>query len=160
MSDILLVGIIWDDHINYKKYSTVLEMPYCSFKCDKENGSQICQNWALSKSKPVRYKIDRIIETYLKDDITEAIVFQGLEPFDTFDELLQFVKEFRKVCNDDIVIYTGYNRNEIEDKIEELKQYQNIIIKFGRYLPNQKSHIDEVLKVSLASDNQYAEKIS
>ena len=41
-----------------------------------------------------------------------------------------------------------------------LKKYSNIIIKFGRFIPNQKPHYDPVLGVELASDNQYGEKIS
>jgi len=32
----------------------------------------------------------------------------------------------------------------------------NIIIKFGRFIPDQKSHMDETLGVELASPNQYA----
>ena len=35
-----------------------------------------------------------------------------------------------------------------------------IIIKYGRFIPNQQKHYDEILGVYLASDNQYAEKIS
>lgn len=41
-----------------------------------------------------------------------------------------------------------------------LKKYKNIIVKFGRYIPNQKKHFDPVLGVELASDNQHAEKLS
>ena len=63
-------------------------------------------------------------------------------------------------CSDDIVIYTGYNFDEIRYQVLTLKQFENIIIKFGRYLPDQDSHFDEVLGVSLASNNQYGEKIS
>ena len=44
--------------------------------------------------------------------------------------------------------------------INNLKQFPNIIIKFGRFIPNQQSHYDEVLGINLASDNQYAKKIS
>ena len=62
--------------------------------------------------------------------------------------------------NDDIIIYTGYDKNEIEDQIMILKKYKNIIVKFGRYVPGQQAHFDKVLGVELASDNQYAEKIS
>ena len=65
-----------------------------------------------------------------------------------------------KKCIDDIVIYTGYNLNEIEDKVNILKNYKNIIIKFGRFIPNNKIHYDEILGVYLASDNQYALKIN
>ena len=60
---------------------------------------------------------------------------------------------------DDVVIYTGYKEEEILDKINVLKSYEPIIIKFGRYVPNQKSHYDDVLGVNLASDNQYAKII-
>ena len=49
------------------------------------------------------------------------------------------------------IIYTGYcpNPNEIPKEIGLLKQYKNIIIKFGRYIPNAKSKYDEVLGVEL-----------
>ena len=37
-----------------------------------------------------------------------------------------------------------------------LSKFANVIIKFGRFIPNQKPHFDEVLGVELASPNQYA----
>ena len=49
---------------------------------------------------------------------------------------------------------------EIKDKIEWLRLYQPIIVKYGRYIPNQASHYDSILGVKLASPNQYAEVIS
>ena len=81
-------------------------------------------------------------------------------PFLNF-KALSFVKYFReKGCNSDIVIYTGYYPNELQNEIEQLKQYPNIILKYGRYKPNTPSRFDEVLQITLASDNQYAERIS
>ena len=59
-----------------------------------------------------------------------------------------------------MAIYTGYYKNEIQDQIDVLKLYPNIIVKFGRYIPNQSPHYDKILGVELASNNQYAEKIS
>ena len=41
-----------------------------------------------------------------------------------------------------------------------LLQYPNIIIKYGRFIPDQKSHYDEILGVELASNNQYARNIT
>ena len=80
---------------------------------------------------------------------------------DTIEDLYNLISCVRnKGCNDDIVIYTGFCKNEIFNKIEQLKQFKNIIVKFGRFIPNQKSHYDSVLGVNLASDNQYAERIS
>jgi len=46
------------------------------------------------------------------------------------------------------------------DKLTLLSQYKNVIIKFGRFIPNQEPHYDEILGVNLASNNQYARRIS
>ena len=48
----------------------------------------------------------------------------------------------------------------IINKVCLLSNYKNIIIKYGRYITNQEKHYDEVLGVYLASENQYAERIS
>lgn len=80
---------------------------------------------------------------------------------DNFEDLYNLILCVRnKGCNDDIVIYTGFYKNEILNKIEQLKQFKNIIVKFGRFIPNQQPHYDEILGVNLASNNQYAERIS
>jgi len=155
-------GIIHEDFVNYKKASMTIAMPYCSFKCDKDCGYTVCQNSKLANDPTIDIAIDRIIEQYLHNPITHSIVFQGLEPFDSWDDLEQFIYRFRMsyACTDDIIIYTGYNENEIEDKVKILSCFTNIIIKFGRYMPNQEPHLDYVLGVKLASDNQYAVKIN
>lgn len=151
-----LKGIIFEDCINYKKISMILEFPYCAFKCGKE----YCQNSSLAQSPNIDVSIPSIIKRYLDNPITSAVTCQGLEPFDSYNDLLSFVKQFRQQCSDDIVIYTGYYKDEISDKIVELQQYPNIIIKFGRFLPNQTKHHDDILDVDLISNNQYAERIS
>lgn len=156
----LIKGIIDEDFINYKKPSMVIEFPYCSFKCDKECGKQVCQNGTLANSPNINVDRMGLINRYLKNDITKSIVMQGLEPFDSWDDLTTFIFLLRCYSDDDIVIYTGYNEDEITEKIEILKYFKNIIIKFGRYKPNQTPHYDDVLGVKLASDNQYAERIS
>ncbi len=155
----ILKGIIDSDTINYKKISMVLEFPYCTFKCDKECGMQVCQNSKLASASNMNVSIDYIIQLYLTNPLTEAIVMQGLEPFDSWYELKPFIHEFRKYSNDDIVIYTGYKEDESFSIVEELLKYKNIIIKFGRFIPNQTPHYDEILGVKLASNNQYAKKI-
>ena len=78
-----------------------------------------------------------------------------------FEEVKALIKKFRdNGCNDEFVIYTGYNKNEISSQIEALKQFKNIIVKFGRFVPGQEKHFDDVLGVYLASPNQRAERIS
>ena len=153
-------GLIDEDWVNYKKPSMFLLFSRCSFKCDKECGRQVCQNSALVNEKNIDVALDKIIDRYMTNPITKALVCGGLEPFDSYKDLFILIKAFREKTLDDIVIYTGYNKNEIEDSIEELKQFKNIVIKFGRFIPNQEKHYDEVLQVTLASPNQYGEKIS
>ena len=82
------------------------------------------------------------------------------QPFDSWEDLYNLIKELREYTEDDVVIYTGYNKDELLDKIKKLSQFKNIIIKYGRYIPNQTSHYDENLGVNLASYNQYSERIN
>lgn len=154
-------NIIDFDVVNYKKPSMFVIFPCCTFKCDKENGNQYCQNWSLTKQPNIDISAADLIKFYYNRDLVDAVVLGGLEPFDSWKDLYEFVFVFRNLIPDaDIVIYTGYNKDEIQDKLDMLKQFKNIIIKYGRYRPNQKPHRDELLGVDLASDNQYAEKIS
>ena len=157
-----VIGILWEDFVNYKVPCMTIQMPYCSFKCDKEYGCTICQNSELAHAELYDWKIETILSAYEKNHITRAICFQGLEPFDSFDDLFRFIGICRQsyFINDDIVIYTGYNKYEIENQLNQLKQFSNIIVKFGRYIPQQPSIYDETLGVELASPNQYAERIS
>lgn len=148
------------DFVNYKKISMFIIFPFCTFKCDKEFGVTLCQNWSLVKEPNLNISNEEIINRYMNNPITKSIVMGGLEPFESWDEVYSFIEDFRMVCDDDIVIYTGFNESEISDKIDKLKRFKNIIIKFGRYKPNQEKHYDDVLGVKLASDNQYAKKIS
>ena len=151
-----------EDFVNYKKCSMFIGAPSCTWKCCLEEGlsCNICQNNPLAIQPTVDFPDATIVSRYINNDLSEAIVFGGLEPMDDFDELLALISLFREKTDDDIVIYTGYYSNEISEKILKLKNFSNIIIKFGRYKPNNKPHRDELLGVDLASDNQYAEKIS
>lgn len=152
--------LIDEDFTNYKKPSMFIGFPKCNFKCEKECGLRVCQNGILATSPMMDVDLQSIVDRYIKNDITKAIVVGGLEPFDSFNDLLNLIIEVRNYVEDDIVVYTGYYKEEIIDMIEILKCFKNIVVKFGRYVPNQQPHYDEVLGVNLASDNQYAEKIS
>ena len=151
-----------EDIVNYKKTSMFIATCYCDFKCCNELNLDICicQNSPIATSKIINMSNERIVKRYVKNKLTHAIVFGGLQPFKQFDELLQLIKCFRQNTEDEIIIYTGYYENQLAQQIEQLKQFKNIIIKFGRYIPGQKVHLDKLLGVNLASDNQYAKKIS
>ena len=154
-------GLVDEDVVNYKKPAMFIAFPYCTFKCDKECGYSVCQNSSLvTNSEIIDIDEQKIVNRYIDNPITASIVISGLEPFDSYQDLFILIKAFREKTLDDIVIYTGYNKNEIENNIEKLKQFKNIFVKFGRFIPNQQKHYDEVLQVTLASPNQYGEKIS
>lgn len=157
-------GVVFEDFVNYKKPSMYIIFPNCNFKCDKECGRPVCQNSALAHEQIIEVDKEDLIEEYLSNPITEAIVLAGLEPFDSPLDLLPFIDSLRRQykCNDDIVIYTGYTEEELEhdNYYQNVISYNNIIIKFGRYKPNEEPHFDKVLGVQLASPNQYARKFN
>ena len=156
----VIKGVTVEDFSNYKKPSMFIAFPRCDFKCDRECEVQVCQNGALAKASDIDIDVNIIVKKYLDNPITKAVVCGGLEPFDSWSDLLLFIEKFREKSQDDIVIYTGYLKEEITNKINILKQFPNIVLKTGRYIPNEEKHYDEVLGVYLASNNQSAERIS
>lgn len=158
----ILKGITDEDFVNYKVPSMFISTAVCSFKCDAECGRPVCQNGELAKLDSILTDDDYLIRRYLNNPISKAIVFGGLEPFDQWDELFRFLQRLRMQygCVDQVVIYTGYTREEIDGELRFLMTMPNIIVKFGRFVPDQEPHFDPILGVNLASDNQYAEQIS
>lgn len=159
----LLVGGVRDeDFVNYKKPSMYLAFPNCTFKCEKECGKRVCQNNTLATSPAIETKIMTVINRYLSNPITKAVVCSGLDPIDSWANLKTFIAEFRRFSEDDIVIYTGYTEEEVNKMgvLQYLKRnHTNIIMKFGRFIPDSTERYDEVLGVVLASDNQYAKRV-
>lgn len=158
----IIKTIVDEDFVNYKKPSMFIAFPKCNWKCEKECGMRVCQNSALADYPSINVSARTVIERYLSNKLTSAIVIGGLEPMDSFDSLHWLIRVIRNAYrhNDDIVIYTGYYKDEILEKVEALTMFKNIIIKFGRFIPNNPGRFDEILGIHLASDNQYAEKIS
>lgn len=157
----IIKNLIDEDFSNYKKCSMFIGFPSCTFKCEKEaNCLGMCQNSSLAQSPNLAIDAEALVARYISNPLSRAVVLGGLEPFDSYTQLLQFIQCLRAQCDDDCVIYTGYTEAEISSLVDELKRYSNIIIKYGRYIPNQQSVFDEVLGITLASPNQYAERIS
>lgn len=169
-------GITDEDFVNYKVPSLFIATERCDMKCNIDCGRSVCQNARLRNTPSIDMPDYQIVERYKKNPITKAIVLGGLDPFDQFGELRLFIRAVRlSGITDDIVIYTGFNKDELmhvamptglpgevdyADWLGDIAQYPNIIVKFGRYIPDCEPHFDPVLGVKLASDNQYAERIS
>ena len=168
-------GVVFEDFVNYKEPSMYIAFNSCSFKCDKECGRPVCQNSDLAKMPDIEVDKNDLCEAYMSNSITKAVVLGGLEPFDSDLDLVPFIDTLRRQykCDDPIIIYTGYTEEELakgefgnapkEAQIKYwnvLKEYPNIIVKFGRFRPNEESHFDKLLGVRLASPNQYARLVS
>lgn len=170
-------GAIFEDFVNFKLPAMYIAFGHCTFKCDAENGQQLCQNCKLASQPDIEVTKESLIERYISNPITKAIVLAGLEPLDDFTELFAFIDCVRRQYHltDPIVIYTGYTEEECingqfsNSKLQKDKTFAEewkllleygVIVKYGRYRPNQEPHYDEVLGVYLASDNQYAKEYS
>ena len=171
----IVKDINFEDFVNYKEPSMFIAFPYCTFKCDKENQCALCQNSHLALEPNITIDKTYLAQSYVNNPLTKAIVCGGLEPFDSELDLLPFIDTLRREfhCNDPIIIYTGYTEEELmtgqfghsnpaqqKQYWKSLTAYPNIIVKFGRYRPNQEPHYDSLLGVYLASDNQYAKEVN
>lgn len=156
--------IVDEDFVQYKEPCMYIATAFCNGKCCKEVGIplSVCLNDAWRGTATIAMVDEGIIERYLSNSITTTICFAGLEPFEQFNQVYDFIEKLRKdySCNDMVLIYTGYTKEEIPEQIDKLKDFDNIIVKFGRFIPDKPSRFDDVLGVQLASDNQYAERIS
>ena len=134
----------------------------CDYKClvEKNLPLDICQNSHLSMCETKSEEVEILIKRFNDNLLSDCIIFAGLEPMLQFEEIVNFIKEFRRTNSEDIILYTGYYENEVLDKLNILSKFENIIIKFGRYDNSLSSNFDNVLKVELISKNQYAKKIS
>ena len=153
----LVKNIVEEDFVNYKLPSMFIATCFCDWKCclEQKLDVSVCQNADIAR-QPNHLIADKdIYNRYASNPITKAIVIGGLEPLKQFDEICDLIRLFRSNgCNDMFVIYTGYYECELTDQIKKLKMFGNIILKFGRYIPNHKAHYDEVLGINLISDNQ------
>lgn len=162
----MIIKALEDENFtNYKLPSMFIGMPRCSFKCCIEQNLPIktCQNCELAQAKEINISVTDLIDRYENNSISKAVVFGGMEPFDSWDDILCFMMNFRYKHDDPVVIYTGYNEDEIRDKLSILSLYSEdgpVIVKFGRFIPGQQPHYDKVLDIKLASDNQYARRIT
>lgn len=156
--------IVEEDFTNYKEPAMFIGTISCGGKCCIEANIplSVCQNDGWRSNVSIIIPDEDICSRYVDNPISKSIVIGGLEPFEQFDEVFSLISRLRInfMCSDDVIIYTGYNKDEIKQYILALGVFNNIIIKFGRYIPNRTPVYDKVLGVTLASDNQYAERIS
>ncbi len=152
---------------DYKLPAMYLASCFCDWKCCPDNPT-VCQNNPVVHMPITDISDDEILDAYQKDPITQAIIIAGLEPLLQIHEVCALIRRaVERRIKTTFVIYTGYDKNEVKfigffDALKDtgFSDSVHVIMKYGRYIPDQKPHFDEVLGVELASDNQYAEMIS
>lgn len=163
MSNIYIKDLIQEDFVNYKTPCMFISTCFCDWKCCKEADISIdtCQNHKTIQNPNLNISIESIYERYINNPITKALVIGGLEPIKQYTEIINLIHYFRtNNCQDDIVIYTGYYPYEILDILEYFVSFNNIVFKFGRYIPDRPPVFDKTLGVKLASDNQYGVRMT
>ena len=66
------------------------------------------------------------LSTYLP--LVDGITISGGEPFDQFDALLAIVTQLREKTKVDILVYTGYSIEDINDQLQQIKPYIDVLI--------------------------------
>lgn len=107
----LIKNLVDEDFVNYCRASMFIGTSTCSWKC----GKGLCQNSELACAPALTINDCAIVQRYLSNPLTSAVVVGGLEPFDQWEELRHLVDEFRRYTTDTIVIYTGYTEEESEE---------------------------------------------
>lgn len=156
-------SIVDENYQDYYKPSMLIATIRCDWKCcvGQGSGATTCHNAALAERPTIEVPVKDIFRRYMRNPLTSAIVLGGLEPLLQTSEIAQLISYFRSHgCNDDFVIYTGYDAHEATAFIRMLQQYTNIVIKYGRFVADRKARYDPVLGVWLSSANQYAERVS
>ena len=74
MHSMIIKGILDEDFVNYKKCSMYIAFPFCTFKCDKENGCQLCQNMELTHAPNISIPAEDLVKRYLDNPLTHSIV--------------------------------------------------------------------------------------
>lgn len=147
-----LKQIIDESFGDYKQAAMLLVVPECSWKCKG------CQNTHLAELETKNFPDEEIWGRYEKNAITSAIVMGGLEPFCNMDEVVSFIDAgVARGQDTPIIIYTGYDISITSDSfIQAAQRYRGqILVKFGRYIPNMPKVYNKHLGVFLASPNQY-----
>lgn len=82
-------SIVDEDFVNYRKPSMFIGTISCGGKCcyEADLPLSVCQNDGWRKSAPIFLDDGDLCLRYLQNEITSAIVFGGLEPFEQADEV-------------------------------------------------------------------------
>lgn len=110
----------------------------CSKHCKRCINQEL---WAKDESKNIDVKelFCALVEIINSQDI-DGITITGGDPFEQFPELLELLKLLKTICND-ILVYTGYTINEIQElltstEMNSVAELISVLID-GRYIDSE-----------------------
>ncbi len=94
----------------------------CSSRCE---GCMSKHTWIQEESYKIN--LNSLVEK-IKRYPTKAITISGGEPFEQYEALLFLVKELKAFCFDDILVYTGYSYDKINQEFYEIFDYISALV--------------------------------
>jgi pyruvate-formate lyase-activating enzyme len=129
----------------------------CAVSCSI--GCKDCFNESV-KQEPNRCSyIPNILDEIQANPFNEGVILAGLEWSSQPKELIALVKEATK-RHLPIIIYTGYTSDQFIRRVPRIKEFPNVLIKYGSFNQNLRSFEHKEYGVNLASTNQHIQKIS
>jgi len=129
----------------------------CALDCNI--GCKGCFNQSL-KEAPIFYKkADEIMDEIMSNPFNEGVILAGLEWSLQPTELLALVKS-ATVRNMPVIVYTGHDINTFLRRVPLIKQFTEVLVKYGAYDESKLSLTHEAYGIKLASTNQHIDSIA
>lgn len=95
----------------------------CSLRC---KGCLSPDTWHVKESYlTVAKLINQIVEWY---PVADGITISGGEPFEQPDALFELMREIKQLFQGDILVYSGYEWDVIEDRVKQMNPYIDALI--------------------------------
>ncbi|HDN2510242.1 MULTISPECIES: 4Fe-4S single cluster domain-containing protein [Providencia] len=95
----------------------------CSLRC---KGCLSPDTWHVKESYlTVAKLINQIVEWY---PVADGITISGGEPFEQPDALFELIREIKQRFQGDILVYSGYEWDVIEDRVKRMNPYIDALI--------------------------------
>jgi len=119
----------------------------CNYNCPG------CFHKDIEDSQVKHIDADEFLDSILDDPFSEGVILAGREWTEQYDEMIYLIDgAYRRSL--EIILYTHYTRQDIEEYYPELLKYSGMYIKCGEYDENKLVPNNVHYGVPLASSNQ------
>lgn len=119
-----LYGIVDESIVDGPGIRLAIFFQGCShhcFKCHNPN------SWDFEKGK--KYSLEKIEEIIRKDKHIDGVTLTGGDPLDQYEEALSVCKMIKeKFSNLDIILYTGYDFEDVKSNFNEILNYIDYLV--------------------------------